>query len=93
MGSRGDEGYCRKIAQHCKTLGLPYTLQVSSAHKSTEDVLKIISEYDGTWTSALRWKKKKRGKLRLRKITNQHIIIFLKMRISIEKLNERHFFE
>ncbi|KAK7580662.1 hypothetical protein V9T40_001291 [Parthenolecanium corni] len=48
MGSKSDEEFCRKIGDYCKKLGLPFTLRVSSAHKSTDDVLQVISEYDGS---------------------------------------------
>lgn len=47
MGSRSDSNFGQEISQHCQVLGIPCQLRVSSAHKSTEDVLKIIAEYDG----------------------------------------------
>lgn len=46
MGSKSDEEFCKKIGDHCKKLGLPFKLRVSSAHKSTEDVLQVISDYE-----------------------------------------------
>ena len=47
MGSKSDKEYCQKIASYCDTLGLSSILRISSAHKSTEDVLQIIAQYEG----------------------------------------------
>ncbi|KAK9498763.1 hypothetical protein O3M35_003326 [Rhynocoris fuscipes] len=48
MGSPSDEEYCRKIQTHCEKLGLPCELRVTSAHKGTEETLKIVAEYEGS---------------------------------------------
>lgn len=48
MGSPSDEDYCKKIAKHCKELGVPCQLRVTSAHKGTEETLKIAAEYEGS---------------------------------------------
>lgn len=47
MGSKSDESFCKKIGSYCEDLDLPYVMRVSSAHKTTEDVLKIVGEYEG----------------------------------------------
>lgn len=46
MGSTTDEEHCRKIAKHAAALGLRSELRVCSAHKSTEETLNIIAEYE-----------------------------------------------
>lgn len=48
MGSPSDEEHCKKIATQCKALGLPCHLRCTSAHKGTEETLKILAEYEGT---------------------------------------------
>ncbi|KDR09851.1 Multifunctional protein ADE2, partial [Zootermopsis nevadensis] len=48
MGSPSDEDYCKKIAKHCKELGLICQLRVTSAHKGTEETLQILAEYEGS---------------------------------------------
>jgi phosphoribosylcarboxyaminoimidazole (NCAIR) mutase len=49
MGSPSDEDHCKKIAKHCKELGLICQLRVTSAHKGTEETLKILAQYEGMW--------------------------------------------
>ncbi|XP_032674488.1 multifunctional protein ADE2 [Odontomachus brunneus] len=46
MGSTSDEEHCRKIAKHAAALGVRAELRVCSAHKSTEETLNIIAEYE-----------------------------------------------
>ncbi|XP_065226903.1 bifunctional phosphoribosylaminoimidazole carboxylase/phosphoribosylaminoimidazole succinocarboxamide synthetase isoform X2 [Planococcus citri] len=48
MGSKSDKEYCQKISNYCDSLGLNSVLRISSAHKSTEDVLNIIAYYEAT---------------------------------------------
>lgn len=48
MGSPSDEGHCTKIAQHATALGLKVQLRVCSAHKGTEETLRILAEYEGS---------------------------------------------
>lgn len=48
MGSPSDEAHCQKIAKHAMALGLKSQLRVCSAHKSTEEVLNIIAEYENS---------------------------------------------
>ncbi|XP_012253487.1 bifunctional phosphoribosylaminoimidazole carboxylase/phosphoribosylaminoimidazole succinocarboxamide synthetase [Athalia rosae] len=48
MGSPSDEEHCRKIAKHAQALGLRAELRVSSAHKATEETLRILAEYEGS---------------------------------------------
>ena len=43
MGSPSDEDYCKKIAKHCKDLGVPCQLRVTSAHKGTEETMQIVA--------------------------------------------------
>ena len=47
MGSEMDMGFCRKIAEHLKNLGLSYEYRVASAHKTPRKVLEILKEYEG----------------------------------------------
>lgn len=47
MGSSADRAHCSKIQQVCEGLGLPCEVRVCSAHKSTEETLKLIAEYEG----------------------------------------------
>ncbi|VDP20697.1 unnamed protein product [Soboliphyme baturini] len=53
MGSASDYSFCKKIESHCKHYGIPCILRVSSAHKSTEETLKLISEYEGDHVSTV----------------------------------------
>ena len=48
MGSASDEEHCKKIAKHAEALGLKAQLRVSSAHKGTEETLRILAEYEGS---------------------------------------------
>jgi len=48
MGSPSDEDYCKRIAKHCKELGLICQLRVTSAHKGTEETLKILAQYESS---------------------------------------------
>ncbi|XP_005185319.1 bifunctional phosphoribosylaminoimidazole carboxylase/phosphoribosylaminoimidazole succinocarboxamide synthetase [Musca domestica] len=47
MGSASDSEHCEKIAKHCKSFGLNTELRVTSAHKGTEETLRILREYEG----------------------------------------------
>ncbi|CAL7948076.1 unnamed protein product [Xylocopa violacea] len=47
MGSRSDSEHCEKIAKHAKSLGLRVQYRVCSAHKGTQETLRILSEYEG----------------------------------------------
>lgn len=47
MGSKSDAPHCEKIRDHCKKLGVPCQLRVTSAHKGTEESLAIIAQYEG----------------------------------------------
>ncbi|XP_076259437.1 PAICS bifunctional enzyme [Rhynchophorus ferrugineus] len=46
MGSPSDKEHCNKIKKYCEDLGLNVETRVSSAHKTTENTLKIISHYE-----------------------------------------------
>lgn len=46
MGSPSDKEHCEKIAKHCLDLGLNTELRITSAHKATEETLKIMGEYE-----------------------------------------------
>lgn len=48
MGSPTDEEHCKKIAKHAEALGLKPVLRVCSAHKATEETLRILAEYEGS---------------------------------------------
>jgi 5-(carboxyamino)imidazole ribonucleotide mutase len=46
MGSEKDLEFCREIANLLKELGVNYEFRVASAHKTPENVLKILSEFE-----------------------------------------------
>jgi 5-(carboxyamino)imidazole ribonucleotide mutase len=46
MGSEKDLEFCREIAKHLKALGVEYEFRVASAHKTPEQVLKILKEFE-----------------------------------------------
>ena len=46
MGSEKDLEFCREITKHLKALGVEYEFRVASAHKTPEQVLKIIKEFE-----------------------------------------------
>lgn len=48
MGSPSDEEHCRKIEKECNRLKVTCQLRVTSAHKGTEETLKILAEYEGS---------------------------------------------
>lgn len=47
MGSSSDMVHCEKIRQACKAYGVPCELRVSSAHKGTDETMKILAQYEG----------------------------------------------
>ena len=46
MGSEKDLEFCREIAKHLKALGVEYEFRVASAHKTPEQVLKVLKEFE-----------------------------------------------
>jgi 5-(carboxyamino)imidazole ribonucleotide mutase len=46
MGSEKDLEFCREIAKHLKVLEVDYEFRVASAHKTPENVLAIIKEFE-----------------------------------------------
>ncbi|XP_060526714.1 bifunctional phosphoribosylaminoimidazole carboxylase/phosphoribosylaminoimidazole succinocarboxamide synthetase [Cylas formicarius] len=46
MGSPSDKDHCQKIRKYCEDLGLNVEVRVSSAHKTTQGTLKIVSHYE-----------------------------------------------
>jgi len=46
MGSPSDMEHCKTIKKHCESLGLNAELRVTSAHKGTEETIKIVREYE-----------------------------------------------
>lgn len=47
MGSASDLEHCEKIRKQCKKFGIPCDLRITSAHKGTDESLRIIAEYEG----------------------------------------------
>lgn len=47
MGSERDLDFCRKITKYLELLGIEYEFRVASAHKTPEQVLKIIAMFEG----------------------------------------------
>lgn len=48
MGSPSDEEHASKIETTCQIIGLPCELRVTSAHKGTDESLKIAAECEGS---------------------------------------------
>jgi 5-(carboxyamino)imidazole ribonucleotide mutase len=46
MGSERDLEFCHGITKYLKVLGVEYALRVASAHKTPEQVLKILKEFE-----------------------------------------------
>lgn len=46
MGSPSDKTHCECIKAHCDKLGLSTEIRVTSAHKGTEETLKIVRYYE-----------------------------------------------
>ncbi len=46
MGSRSDEGHCRKIAEALAAFGVQTVLRVGSAHKTAQHTLNLVQTYD-----------------------------------------------
>jgi len=46
MGSERDLEFCRGIAKYLKLLGVKYNFRVASAHKTPEQVLAILKEFE-----------------------------------------------
>ena len=46
MGSEKDLEFCREITKHLKALGVEYAFRVASAHKTPEQVLAILKEFE-----------------------------------------------
>lgn len=46
MGSKKDLDFSRGITKHLKTFALDYEYRVASAHKTPEEVIRILKEYE-----------------------------------------------
>jgi 5-(carboxyamino)imidazole ribonucleotide mutase len=46
MGSERDLEFCREIAKHLKLLEVDYEFRVASAHKTPENVLAVLKEFE-----------------------------------------------
>ena len=46
MGSERDLEFCREVAKYLKQLGVDYEFRVASAHKTPENVLAILKEFE-----------------------------------------------
>jgi 5-(carboxyamino)imidazole ribonucleotide mutase len=46
LGSKSDMEFGTKIAGHLKKFGIDYEFRIASAHRSTEKVLQMLSEYE-----------------------------------------------
>ena len=46
MGSERDLEFCHEITKYLKLLGVEYEFRVASAHKTPEQVLKILKEFE-----------------------------------------------
>ncbi|GFS13171.1 multifunctional protein ADE2 [Elysia marginata] len=47
MGSPTDTPHCEKIRAVCNSLGIPCELRVTSAHKQTDQTMRLLGEYEG----------------------------------------------
>jgi len=50
MGSERDLDFSREIAKYLRRLGIDYEFRVASAHKTPEEVLKILQEFESEKT-------------------------------------------
>jgi 5-(carboxyamino)imidazole ribonucleotide mutase len=46
MGSEKDLDFCKDIAKHLRALAVPYEFRVASAHKTPQQVLEILAEFE-----------------------------------------------
>jgi 5-(carboxyamino)imidazole ribonucleotide mutase len=46
MGSERDLEFCREIAKYLKLLGVEYAFRVASAHKTPEQALAVLKEFE-----------------------------------------------
>jgi len=46
MGSERDVEFCREIAKYLKLLGVEYVFRVASAHKTPEQALAVLKEFE-----------------------------------------------
>jgi 5-(carboxyamino)imidazole ribonucleotide mutase len=46
MGSEKDFEFCREVAKHLKVFGVDYVFRVASAHKTPENVLAVLREFE-----------------------------------------------
>jgi 5-(carboxyamino)imidazole ribonucleotide mutase len=46
MGSERDLDFCREIAKYLKLLGVEYAFRVASAHKTPEQALAVLKEFE-----------------------------------------------
>ena len=46
MGSEKDLEFCREVAKHLKQFGVDYVFRVASAHKTPENVLAVLKEFE-----------------------------------------------
>ena len=53
MGSSSDTSHCQKVKAACESLGVPCELRVTSAHKQTEQTMRLLAEYEGTIEDAV----------------------------------------
>ncbi|XP_071949757.1 multifunctional protein ADE2-like [Antedon mediterranea] len=47
MGSPSDAEYCEKIKRCCDDIGIACETRVTSAHKGTEETMRILAQYEG----------------------------------------------
>ena len=53
MGSQSDKDFVKKIEDELKKVNISFDIKVASAHKNTNLVLKIISEYDRKYDNVI----------------------------------------
>ena len=54
MGSSCDQHWAEKIAKKCEKFGVPVECRISSAHKGTNETLRIVSQYEGMFGTCCR---------------------------------------
>lgn len=54
MGSPSDKDFCASIKKHCESLGLSAEMRITSAHKGTEETLKIVRYYEALAVSGVK---------------------------------------
>lgn len=56
MGASSDISHARKVEHELKGLGIPTEVRITSAHKSPDQTLKIVAEYESKAKGRIRFR-------------------------------------